>query len=48
MPNTTEEIAEELADLREVTLALMSKLRITESDVEARRKVKAKARGRLR
>lgn len=40
-----EEIAEELADLREVTLALMSKLGITEPDIEARRKRKAKSRG---
>lgn len=41
----SEEIAEELADVREVALALMSKLGITEADVETRRKRKAKSRG---
>ena len=42
---TSEEVAEELADVREVTLALMSKLGITAADVEVRRKRKAKSRG---
>jgi predicted house-cleaning noncanonical NTP pyrophosphatase (MazG superfamily) len=42
---TTEQIAEELADVREVVLAIMSRLGITETDVEARRKRKVKARG---
>lgn len=42
---TTDEIADELADVREVTLSLMSRLGITEVDVESRRKKKAKARG---
>ena len=43
--STTEEIAEEIADVREVVLALVSRLGISESDVEARRKRKAKERG---
>ena len=38
---TSDEIAEELADVKEVTLALMSRLNITEADVEVRRKKKA-------
>ena len=42
---TSEEIADELADLREVALSLMERLGIAESDVESRRKKKAKARG---
>ena len=41
----SDEIAEELADVKEVTLALMSRLNITEADVEVRRKKKAKKRG---
>jgi len=41
----SDEIAEELADVREVMLALMSRLNIAEADIEARRKKKAKARG---
>ncbi len=42
---TTDEIAEELADVREVSLSLMARLEIAESDVEARRKRKLKRRG---
>lgn len=42
---TVEEMAEELADLREVVLSLMSRLEITEAEIEARRKNKAAARG---
>lgn len=42
---TTEDIAEEIADVREVLLALMSRLGIEESDVESRRKRKARSRG---
>lgn len=42
---TTNEIADELADLREVAISLMSRLQISEADVESRRKKKAKARG---
>ena len=41
----SDEIAEELADVKEVTLALMSRLNITEADVEVRRKKKAKKSG---
>ncbi len=42
---TTESIADEIADVREVVLALMSRLGIADADVEARRRQKAKARG---
>jgi predicted house-cleaning noncanonical NTP pyrophosphatase (MazG superfamily) len=42
---TAEDVADELADVREVALSLMSRLGIAEADVESRRKSKAKARG---
>lgn len=42
---TSDDIAEELADVREVMLALMNRLEIADADVEVRRKRKAKARG---
>lgn len=42
---TAEDVADELADVREVVLSLMSRLGIAEADVESRRKSKAKARG---
>lgn len=42
---TADDIAEELADVREVVLSLMSRLGITEADVETRRRRKAKSRG---
>lgn len=42
---TTEEIAEEVADVREVIAALMSRLNISDADVEGRRKRKLKKRG---
>ena len=42
---TSEDIAEEIADVREVILALMLKLGISDVDIESRRKRKLKARG---
>ena len=42
---TSEDIAEEIADVREVIWALMLKLGISDADVESRRKRKLKARG---
>lgn len=42
---TADDIADELADVREVMLSLMSRLGIDEADVETRRKRKAKTRG---
>lgn len=42
---TNDQIAEELADVKEVMLALMLRLEITESHVEAARKKKLKGRG---
>lgn len=42
---TNDEIAEELADLREVELALMARLDILEADVEAKRRKKQRLRG---
>lgn len=41
----TDEIVEELADVREVMLSLMGRLAISETDVESRRKLKEKKRG---
>lgn len=42
---TNDDIAEEIADVREVIDALMSRLEISESNVEGRRKRKLKTRG---
>lgn len=42
---TADDIADELADVREVVLSLMSRLGITEADVETRRRRKVKSRG---
>lgn len=42
---TTEQIAEELADVSEVVLSLMRELDITESDVETARRAKLRKRG---
>lgn len=42
---TTDEIASELADLREVALSLMDRLQISAAEVENRRKKKAKVSG---
>ena len=42
---TTDQIAEELADVREVSLSIMSELGIAEANVEAARREKLKKRG---
>lgn len=42
---TAEEMAEELADVREVVLSLMERLSISETEIETRRKKKAESRG---